>query len=103
MQNYVEIPIANHVYKLDRKYKTIARKKRFSKEEVENLRQINSESNYWRDKSLGVIGSLDERFFGLCSSSELDGIDLIFEKRMNKKGNEFYCLTESNKKVIFSR
>ena len=100
MSNYVEISISNYVYKLDERYADIAQKWDFSKEELETLRQANPESNDWRDKSFGVIESLDGKFV-LCSSSELDGIDLVFERKRNESGDEIYCLTESNKKVIF--
>lgn len=103
MHDYVKIKIGdneNHIYKLDRAYHAIVKKMEFKKEEFEMLKQANAGSN-WRNKSYGVMESLDGKFFVLCSSSELDGIDLIFEKKINESGEEVYSLTESNKKVIF--
>lgn len=101
MNNYLEVHLGSHTYKLDESYKIIAMKKRFSWKDLKKLTQpFNGNSNYWRDESPGVIESLDGNLLVLCSSSELEGIDLIFEKRMDRRGKKFYRLNEENKNLI---
>ena len=88
MNNYLEVHVGSHTYKLDESYKAIARKKRFSRKDLEKLVRPNpiSSVNHWREETPGVIESLDGKLLVLCSSSELTGIDLIFEKREDKRG-----------------
>ena len=100
MQDHIEVSLGGNTYKLDGRYEIIARTEGFSREELEKLRQVNQESDSWRDKSPGIIESLDGKFAVLCSSSELSGIDLVFEKHINEKGEEVYSLSEENRKII---
>lgn len=101
MQDYVEISLGKNTYKLDQDYKNIAKRGALTKEEILNLRQAHTKPNFWRDENQGVIESLEGKFFVLCSSFELDGIDLVFEKKVNENGDEVYCLTENSRKLIF--